>query len=730
MSPVRTIEAFAIDRVKDYEILPQPPGCPIPASTLRQLLENCPVVLINPDTAVQDSLPFNDANTEIFGLPANVELSQVSPSHKRSFDVTSEQFALPWQDEYDNRYASFSLKGNNFSNPGILQHPTASEGFIAYGLQESSIIERVLKTSELLRSHNISTEYIVGVSELKTYPWPIIDGQTDASETISLKEYKRRVIDNYWNALSDGERTIETFGELHAKFKDMTFYVSLRATDSPHRLGDIRIAANREKLFSHINTHLLTYGEEPLDPTSYDDRLRYLRDHFSPAIGVNIARLHNAKLGHKFTHSLNLTALGGIVDLDSVYGEPLGFDDEPLTPHGRCVDITGVLESLEEVVGQRSLISPDHSTELAFLDAYYAETLRLSSDPSVTTELTATLVEVSEIFYLEDDEMLASAMQQRFNLPTTTDFKVNDPIGLGLLMEEFKSNANEIDFESMDLLMSSIEEVFLVDIDVFALLINQEVTDDINRADYEQRPFNAYDAFMSSEFKNNSEAYRELRKIVQRECGANLEVMLRHKLSANELGVRFNSHQGLVNFAHTEISDLMQSLTPKMDAITHNLYVTHAAKLRQSAEFYRPPSVLGDVAEKTWLHDPIQDSRFWRLSEEIKLNDVIQYLAKVGCTYTSMELEITGKKQTDIFIPKGSILREIIVDSSFDGLTHSTDDYGVTVEIEHVEIPTYVFVVGELSDGTLEYALYVEPAIEAKVASKEGLIQLGQLALF
>ena len=69
-----------------------------------------------------------------------------------------------------------------------------------------------------------------------------------------------------------------------------------------------------------------------------NDAAQYFSEILPKLIGLNLARMHGIKtedssepagLAHHFLHLGNVTALGGIVDLDSVKGRALDLDDEP-----------------------------------------------------------------------------------------------------------------------------------------------------------------------------------------------------------------------------------------------------------------------------------------------------------------------------------------------------------------------------------------------------------------
>lgn len=397
MNTHRTIESFRIDAIKDVPLPSAIAGLPFQPDELRTLLEKCPAIFTDPG-ADQDSLPFTHPNRDVVD---DFYLQQPSTMHKRSFEIIKNGKSEMWADEYGNTYGALTLKGNNFSKPGIVEHPTASEGYIAYGLQESSIIERVLRASEVLRSRNIPTEYTIGVAEPKQYPWPLLGSQADAYEMISLKEYKRRIVDNYWQDLPDQQQTPQALADLYAKFQDMTFYISLRATDTAYRLHDMSDRASRSKVFAIINEQgYLPEDCEPLNAASSKDIDRYLEQVFGPLSGRNYARLH-VDLSHGFAHGYNMSALGSIVDLDSIRGPAIGLGDEEISHKDRARDLMDVIAAIDGL-GHINLTNDYISNaSLAFVDSYISETIAQQDD------LSAALDQLNDVF-----TTLAAGMRQ------------------------------------------------------------------------------------------------------------------------------------------------------------------------------------------------------------------------------------------------------------------------------------------------------------------------------
>lgn len=375
MGVAPTIEGFRVQAVKG-EVLPdEVRGLPLGREALRTIMFKVPIVVSDPSAELDstDSV-VDDLQLEL----GQYELSQPSEMHKRSFVVDHPDFQQTWQDEFGNQYSAISTKGNNFSQPGLHEHPTAAEGVIPFGLQESSIIERVLKASQFLRSKGISTEYIFGVTEPKEFPWPGDTDQDEKSEILSLEEYKRRIVMDYWTKLEPEKKTIEALGELHRQFEEMTFFVTFRATDSPYRLSDMRNEEVRRAVFEYANEKIIGTDNTPYDPDDPYEVVRYNDEIVAPRLGKNMARLHFAGLAHKFPHTGNITALGGIVDLDSVYGEPLGLGNDKIDFNNMAYDMDFFISSSCSAFMPRSEKTRVIGTMNAFMNSYADEIKQLS----------------------------------------------------------------------------------------------------------------------------------------------------------------------------------------------------------------------------------------------------------------------------------------------------------------------------------------------------------------
>ncbi|MGZ6004635.1 MAG: hypothetical protein ACXWLH_00630 [Candidatus Saccharimonadales bacterium] len=346
----RNLECFPVDHVKD-ELVPVGSTDSVDAKNLiASLTEVCPI-LIDED-AEQDVLPFRLPDAD--GHASEIVLKRPSPAHVRSFEVwtSSTEYIT---DEFGNHYHSLNLKGNNFSNPQTIETATAPDKIIAWGLQESNSIRRVLIASRMLRSLGVGTEFITGLAEPKTFPVPNKDAQIGGFRPNDLVAYKDRLVNNAWMSTIDEDKTTEKYVEITKAFERKTYYISLRAMDTSIRLGDIHHVGDKGPAYNHIFELINNLGIHPESgplnnqtATRFLELSRYMEGVVAPRLAKNLATMHAHGLAHRFPNAMNITALGSIVDLDSVHGEPLGLGDEPISSEDIAIDITQAMDSLTD----------------------------------------------------------------------------------------------------------------------------------------------------------------------------------------------------------------------------------------------------------------------------------------------------------------------------------------------------------------------------------------------
>jgi hypothetical protein len=371
------LEAFNIPDVK---------GEPLPLSGMNpgsfrcavDTLMNNPPGIIVIDEPMAPELPFGGSQDAYEIGEAGYRVSQINENHARSFRIEHPVLADGIEDEYGNSFSSFTLKGNNFTYPGLIESPTAQHDIMAYGLQESAGIRRVLRASDYMRKLGIGTEFVIGLSEPKELPYIDLDKGTDEAQFLGRNAYKQKLIFDRWNELDEDERTLESLDEIKQAINGTAYYISIRAMDSDYRLSDL----NRD---SSVSTRVRTELSLDDEPISLE---QYYFDHLIPTVAKNFASMHSGGLAHRFPHHGNISALGSIVDLDSVYGEPLGLEDEAITIESMAYDIEVLLHGFNAVKIPEIMVVDIVGT---FMTAYIKELTELKGhDPAMALDVLST----------------------------------------------------------------------------------------------------------------------------------------------------------------------------------------------------------------------------------------------------------------------------------------------------------------------------------------------------
>lgn len=275
---------------------------------------------------------------------ANTPLIQTSVTHCRSYEVgigkhNDSGFIATgyWADNYHNQYSVLTTKGNNFTRQEIFQSATAPSGYIPYGLMEGDALLRVLKASRLMREAGIDTEWIVRVLEPKELLFE--------SERVDPVTFKKKLLQKIIAQASEEDETLASEDEaakVASAIKDMSFFVTLRAMSTSIRPGDFlqdnerdAAMAKVQRIFTLLNDMFIAEDEdsdwETFDPDNQEHIDTYWTVTLPSLLGLSLGKLHNLGLAHHFPVSGNVNTLGGLVDLDSVHGQPLGLGDEPIT---------------------------------------------------------------------------------------------------------------------------------------------------------------------------------------------------------------------------------------------------------------------------------------------------------------------------------------------------------------------------------------------------------------
>jgi hypothetical protein len=314
-----------------------------------ELIGNTPAVtstydgVHNPQLVLgsEDSLPAWDES-------AYFPVGRLASFHGRNLEVLADSTTV--QDRFGLMYHSLCIKGSDMSSPYFFKSPTAERDYIIHGLQESLVMERVLKASQVLREHGVRTEYICGLVLPQTFP---LDGEYDPFDIKTEKtlpeflEYlSTRFAEN--TAEEEDKTPLEIKTEMMERFQDCDYLISYRAMDCPIRFGEIADTGQFEVLKDFI-----AKAHDKPELTTQLNGIRqfdYIYRYLSRTLALNVALMHKAGVVHGFLHANNITAMGSPIDLDSCRGEILGLGDEPVTERQLLGDIYESLHSINHVI--------------------------------------------------------------------------------------------------------------------------------------------------------------------------------------------------------------------------------------------------------------------------------------------------------------------------------------------------------------------------------------------
>ena len=276
-------------------------------------------------------------------------VGRLNASHGRNLEILADNVRI--EDGYGNEYRSLCIKGSDLSNPYIFKSITAERDYLVNGLQESLVMERVIRASKLLRENGVDTEYICGLVLPKTFPFDGEQRPVDIKTGTKLPEFLAHLATRFAQNRKDddGKSALEVKSEMIDRFKDCDYLVTYRAMDCPIRFTEIADPEKYEEFKEFVRQN---YDGPDMEYylRAVKKPVNYTYHSLAPALGKNIGRMHRLGLMHGFPHGRNISALGALVDLDSCHGEPLGLGDEPLTTDDYLQDATYCIRTLREVV--------------------------------------------------------------------------------------------------------------------------------------------------------------------------------------------------------------------------------------------------------------------------------------------------------------------------------------------------------------------------------------------
>lgn len=319
-------------------------------------------------------------------------LIRVSPIHGRSYELPIDNTRnVFWADEYGNVFSVLTTKGNNLENPTLLtQYPTPS-GYAVYGLQDSESMVRILRASEILRANNVDTEAIVKVIEPTELPF--------GDKLIPLEDVKAQLLIKTWEQSDANEEapSKEDVASISLALDNMTFFITVRALQVAERLQDLTQSEKNEdfeqmmnRVFIYVNQYEqlrrkkdASYEPKQFKANNGQDITEYFGDYLPRKLGANFGKMHKLKLVHFFPHPGNISASGGIYDLDSIRGEVLDCGDEKVTEANIGDDIVKLMNGVDhrsdgllftlENLQKKGFVDKDPMIKFRLMSAFFKE---------------------------------------------------------------------------------------------------------------------------------------------------------------------------------------------------------------------------------------------------------------------------------------------------------------------------------------------------------------------
>jgi hypothetical protein len=250
-------------------------------------------------------------------------VGRLATFHGRNLEVLADRVSI--QDHFGNTFNSLCIKGSDFSDPHLFRSATASREYIVHGLQESLVMERIMRASKLLREHGVGTEYICGLSVPESFPLDKQGKAIDNKTATPFSDFLETLASRYAAESQNGKSALEIKTDLIERFSDCDYLITYRALDCPYRFGELLDGKQFAKLKEYRKK--MTDNPSEIEEIENQSLTEYLDDKFVPTLARNLAKMHKIGLVHGFLHRDNITALGSIIDLDSVRGEALGLGD-------------------------------------------------------------------------------------------------------------------------------------------------------------------------------------------------------------------------------------------------------------------------------------------------------------------------------------------------------------------------------------------------------------------
>ena len=405
---------------------------------------------------------------------AGFELVQPARGHGRALDVrfktteygdtTSPQFIFG--DEFGNVFASLGTKGNVGTSICAVNYELEPSGLRMNGLQDASLIDRVVSISERLREAGADTEWIIAARQPKTYPY--FGGFMGHVGLRGLREGLKKensdIVTEIFE-MSEEQRKKMLPTDL-SELDSLQFTVTYRALKTPYRLTDIYELPEPEQqkvMESVIKVHNVEERRKHRKDPEYVPRVvssdtegcwEFITEVLPHNVGRNLAIMHNLGMWHRYLHPGNISLLGGIYDLDSVSDTSQFVDDEQLS-------LWNALRDVEESFGSEHNVDwfSDICGQLFLSDAHDARGnyVRLPNIPELDDKVWTNFLSIFYDNYLGTRDFgRKPELSLVFRCKQVMDGAPPESEVLGMLPEGYRDLVVALSQEQKDRLQSSV----------------------------------------------------------------------------------------------------------------------------------------------------------------------------------------------------------------------------------------------------------------------------------
>ena len=298
--------------------------------------------------------PFIDKNPNKAALAIEVargrpkEYERVSTKHGRSMTESASSKKSVWAGpERGDIYGASTVKGTAMYQKISIEVYKDEEGYVRFkanGLMEDKVVPRIKEISLYMRKNGLPTEMIRSIKKLEF----VYIKEDKNWKKIPINEWKQKVLEE---AKFRNEPNIDAL----KNYLEKTDFIALeRDVQVDERLVDLKDAILEGRLKNFLKPifkwlNAATYGRDggliygTPSPGIFNltdtDIKRYIIDFLPTQMGLYLGRFHRLGLTHRYLHDQNWTAVGTVVDLDSVEGDSAVRHDHVNTDYDFAKDL-------------------------------------------------------------------------------------------------------------------------------------------------------------------------------------------------------------------------------------------------------------------------------------------------------------------------------------------------------------------------------------------------------